>query len=121
MPTDPSNPDANLRSTRDILSGNLHAAAIEAPIVIDSWIDALRTFGVTGGNDMIEELQNLKGYLNDKDTDRISGSLQRLGESTTKAADQADEEYKDQLQRLGQVLLRAADGVKAPLNSPSPE
>ncbi|WP_143436593.1 hypothetical protein [Hymenobacter crusticola] len=118
MPTNPSDPSANLRSTNDILSGNLYAAALEAPIVIDSWIDALRTFGVTGGNDMVEELQNLKNYLNDKDTDRISASLQRLGESTTKAADQAGEEYQEQLQRLGQVLLRAADEVKVPLNSP---
>lgn len=118
MPTNPSDPSANLRSTNDILSGNLHAAAVEAPIVIDSWIEALRTFGVKGGNDMVEELQSLKSYLNDKDTDRISGSLKRLGESTNKASDQADEEYQEQLQRLSQVLLRAAEEVKAPLNSP---
>jgi len=118
MPTNPSDPSANLRSTSDILSGNLYAAAVEAPIVIDSWIEALRTFGVTGGNDLVEELQNLKSYLNDKDTNRISDSLKRLGESTTKAAEQAGEEYQESLQRLGQVLLRAADEVKVPFTSP---
>ena len=118
MALTPSDPIANLRSTTEILSGNLHAALIEAPLNIDSWIDGLRTAGVTGANDLIDELQTLKGYLNDKDTNRISASLKSLGQHTSQAADQAAEDFKEPLQRLGQALLLASDGVKAPLNSP---
>lgn len=84
-------------------------AGLEA---IDSWIQALDGLGGSALNGLQNELRALRGYVERDDRAAIAGSLQHLGQETSRMAHDMHDGTGDQLRHLGQTLITAAGNLK---------
>lgn len=78
----------------------------QAIAVIDSWQQQLQ------GNDIAEDLGELKTALTNGDTTSIAKILSDLGEDTTQAASSASGDVATKVKQLGQLLSQAGNSLK---------
>lgn len=116
MPTNASQPtDARqqLDATLGALEGGVVALSpAAARATIERWLNTLADHD--GLNDVATALGELRSALANMpiDGDEVGRILQRLGERTTAAADQADDDaVTSKLERLGGLLSRAGNAL----------
>ncbi|WP_017314242.1 hypothetical protein [Mastigocladopsis repens] len=98
---------ANLDATISALQGDITSIPAEQVIaVIDSWQQQLE------GNDIAEDLGELKQALNSGDKASISRILADLGEDTKGAAADATGDVATKVKKLGDLLLKAGNAIK---------
>lgn len=98
---------ANLDATISALQGGLTSiTADQAIAVIDSWQQQLQ------GNDIAEDLGELKQALTNGDKASISKILSDLGEDTKGAASGATGDVATKVQQLGTLLAQAGNSLK---------
>lgn len=98
---------ASLDATISALQGGLTSIPAEQAIaVIDSWQQQLQ------GNDIAEDLGELKQALQDGDKATISQILVDLGEDTKGAGADATGDVATKVKQLGDLLLKAGNSIK---------
>ncbi|KAB8317382.1 hypothetical protein SD81_018950 [Tolypothrix campylonemoides VB511288] len=102
-----TNQAADLDATISALQGDITSLPAEQVIaVIDSWQQQLQ------GNDIAEDLGELKQALTNGDKASISKILTDLGEDTKGAAADATGDVATKVKQLGDLLLKAGNSVK---------
>jgi hypothetical protein len=98
---------ANLDATISALQGGLTSIPAEQAIaVIDSWQQQLQ------GNDIAQDLGELKQALQSGDKATISKILVDLGEDTQGAGADATGDVATKVKQLGDLLLKAGNSIK---------
>ncbi|MBD2099491.1 hypothetical protein [Leptolyngbya sp. FACHB-261] len=98
---------ADLNFTITALQQGLASVSVnDAIALIDSWQQELQ------GQDIGEDLGELKAALRSGNKSEISKILIDLGEDTSVAATDAPADVASKLQQLGQLLIQAGESVK---------
>lgn len=101
-----STQSADLDRTISALQEDLTALPMnDAMAIIESWQQQLQ------GNDIAEDLGELKQAIQSGDTDSIINILSDLGEDTNAMAAELPGDIADKVQRLGALLSQAAGGM----------
>ncbi len=99
--------NADVDSTIAALKGGLASIPAETAVaVIDSWKQQLQ------GNDIAEDLEELKQALTKGDKAAISKILTDLGEDTTQASGGVSGDAAAKVKELGQLLSQAGTSLK---------
>lgn len=98
---------ADLDGTISALQGDITSLPTETVLaVIDSWQQQLQ------GNDIAEDLGELKDALTNGDKESISRILIDLGEDTKGAASDATGDVATKVKQLGELLAKAGKSIK---------
>lgn len=109
---------ARFAATRDILEKDLEKVNPDTAVkAIDGWEEGLRELDAKGAKAVVRDLEALKKQLTGgkPNESKIRQLLAKLGEETTKLADEAPESQQQKLRDLGQQLTEAggtSDGAE---------
>jgi uncharacterized membrane protein YccC len=95
--------------TTDLLGQDLEALTEAAPTLLTQWIDFLQG---QQQDDLVDELENLRGCIRDEDDAAVAQSLDNLIDLTDEAAERAEgpvAEHLGELARGLQQLMQRAD------------
>lgn len=104
---------ARFAATRDLLAKDLEKVNPDTAVKnIDAWEEGLNALESKSGKAIVRDLEALKKQLTGGKPNgaKIKQLLKKLGEETTKSAEDAPENQQDKLRELGQQLTEAAGG-----------
>lgn len=104
--------DATINSLSDAINNGMHHHTDNALASIDEWVGALQGLGGSALTGVVNELNQIKGHIQNGDTPAVTQALQHLGEQTSLAARDMHNATGDQLRHLGQLLIMAAGNLK---------
>ena len=113
MPTTkaaPSHDETHIDSTIEALETHVEKkSATGVTSAISTWIKTLGSHEEF--KDIATDLEDLKTALSDKDGEKISELLAKLGEATTDAAEKAEGKEGTKVKKLGKALTMASKAV----------
>lgn len=105
--TDQSLQTMDLNATIAVLQQGVTSIPLdEAVAIIETWQSQLE------GQDLAEDLGELKAALQNGESGQISDLLIDMGEDTTGISSAAPSEFTPKLQQLGQLLYQAGHAIK---------
>ena len=102
---------ARFAATRDLLDKDLEKVNPDTAVKnIDAWEEGLKALDSKGAKAVLRDLEALKKQIGAAKPNeaKIRQLLGKLGEETTKLADEAPEAQQDKLRELGEQLSGAA-------------
>lgn len=104
---------SKIDQTVDLLQGSLTKAADKGTDMLSKWESDLEKADWRGAKTIHEDLGKLRRQLEEDEPDgsAISELLVKLGESTKRAASQAEGDTVGELESLGDALVKAGEGL----------
>jgi hypothetical protein len=103
---------ANLEKTiKSVEESIKNHSTTGASTSINSWIKTLSE--TKGLKPIADDLEKLKEAISDKDGAEIAKLLDKVGQATSKAAEDADDDSKKTIAKLGKALVAGGKAVKA--------
>lgn len=112
MVSNPTDSNAQIDASTQLLSGELTAAVDGANDNIRGWVHTLNNVPNHPYADIAAELANLLPAINSGDNNQINACLRKLGYLTTDAASKAQGDTADKLSHLAESLVLAAGQLK---------